>query len=93
MSKILKFWTKLTNQIKRIENNKNTPKELIDNTDSSKIIPTPSHNLGWWGEGGVGEGGITVKNKGDQEFSNLTSMICMNVQSEVLHTFDVPVLS
>ena len=27
------------------------------------------------------EGAISIKNEGDQEFLNLVSMICMNVQS------------
>ena len=33
---------------------------------------------------------VTVKNKGDQEFLNLVSRICLNVQSEVLATLDIP---
>ena len=33
---------------------------------------------------------VTVKNKGDQEFLNLVSRICLNVQSEVLDTLDIP---
>ena len=35
----------------------------------------------------LGGGGVTVKNKGDQEFKNLVSAICLNVDSAILDTF------
>jgi len=55
----------------------------IDMSHPRQITPSPL-------PAGGGEGGVTVKNKGDQEFSNLVSMICLNVQSEVLGTLDIP---